>query len=89
MAMKNPLTLSSLQTLAVGHHHTTADHDGKHGRIGASRQPATAKAGPHWAGGVGALAMTSCCILPLAFVSLGVGGVFIAELGAALRLSNG
>lgn len=31
---------------------------------------------------LGALAMTSCCILPLALVSLGVGGVFIAELGA-------
>lgn len=31
---------------------------------------------------LGALAMTSCCILPLALVSLGVGGVFIAQLGS-------
>jgi len=31
---------------------------------------------------LGALAMTSCCILPLAFVSLGVTGVFIGKLGA-------
>ncbi|UWQ20091.1 mercuric transporter MerT family protein [Jannaschia sp. W003] len=34
------------------------------------------------AGVAGALAMTSCCILPLALVSLGVGGVFIGQLGA-------
>jgi len=31
---------------------------------------------------LGALAMTSCCILPLALVSLGVTGVFIGKLGA-------
>lgn len=30
----------------------------------------------------GALAMVSCCILPLALVSLGVGGVWIAQLTA-------
>lgn len=39
-----------------------------------------------WAGTVaaliGALAMASCCILPLVLVSLGVTGVFIAQLGA-------
>ena len=29
-----------------------------------------------------ALAMTSCCILPLVLVSFGVTGVFIAQLGA-------
>lgn len=29
----------------------------------------------------GALAMTSCCILPLTLVSLGVTGVFIGKLG--------
>jgi|TARA_R110000850_G_scaffold277075_1_gene422139 mercuric ion transport protein len=31
---------------------------------------------------LGALAMTSCCILPLVLVSFGVSGVFIAQLGA-------
>jgi len=31
---------------------------------------------------LGALAMTSCCILPLGLVSLGVTGVFIGRLGA-------
>jgi mercuric ion transport protein len=31
---------------------------------------------------LGALAMTSCCILPLILVSLGVTGVFIGQLGA-------
>jgi len=31
---------------------------------------------------LGALAMTSCCILPLALVSMGVGGVWIAQLTA-------
>ena len=31
---------------------------------------------------LGALAMTSCCILPLVLVSLGVGGVWIAQLTA-------
>ena len=31
---------------------------------------------------LGALAMTSCCILPLVLVSFGVTGVFIAQLGA-------
>ena len=35
-----------------------------------------------WAALLGALAMTSCCILPLVLVSLGVSGVFIAQLGA-------
>ena len=35
-----------------------------------------------WAALLGALAMTSCCILPLVLVSLGVTGVFIAQLGA-------
>lgn len=35
-----------------------------------------------WAALLGALALTSCCILPLALVSLGVSGVFIAQLGA-------
>jgi len=30
----------------------------------------------------GAFAMTSCCILPLALVSFGVGGVWIAQLTA-------
>lgn len=35
------------------------------------------------AGGVlGAIAMTSCCILPLVLVSFGVGGVWIAQLTA-------
>ena len=34
------------------------------------------------AAGLGALLLTSCCILPLALVSVGVGGVFIAQLGA-------
>lgn len=34
-----------------------------------------------WAALLGALAMTSCCILPLALVSVGVTGVFIAQLG--------
>lgn len=29
----------------------------------------------------GALAMTSCCILPLVLVSFGVTGVFIAQMG--------
>lgn len=34
-------------------------------------------------GGIlGALAMTSCCILPLLLVSFGVGGVWIAQLTA-------
>ena len=44
----------------------------------------TDKAG--WAatgvGVLGALAMTSCCILPLVLVSLGVTGVFIGQLTA-------
>ena len=31
---------------------------------------------------MGALAMTSCCILPLVLVSFGVGGVWIAQLTA-------
>jgi mercuric ion transport protein len=31
---------------------------------------------------MGAVAMTSCCILPLALVSMGVGGVWIAQLTA-------
>ena len=35
-----------------------------------------------WLSLLGALAMTSCCILPLVLVSLGVTGVFIAQLGA-------
>jgi mercuric ion transport protein len=30
----------------------------------------------------GALAMTSCCVLPLVLVSFGVGGVWIAQLTA-------
>ncbi|MFV2033813.1 MAG: mercuric transporter MerT family protein [Halocynthiibacter sp.] len=30
----------------------------------------------------GALAMTSCCILPLVLVSFGIGGVWIAQLTA-------
>ncbi len=34
------------------------------------------------AGVVGALAMTSCCILPLVLISLGVTGVFIGQLTA-------
>lgn len=34
-----------------------------------------------WLGLLGALAMTSCCILPLILVSLGVTGVFIGKLG--------
>ncbi|WP_146592404.1 mercuric transporter MerT family protein [Puniceibacterium confluentis] len=34
------------------------------------------------AGLLGALAMTSCCILPLVLVSLGVTGVFIGQLTA-------
>jgi len=33
-------------------------------------------------GVLAALAMTSCCILPLILVSFGVTGVFIAQLGA-------
>jgi len=33
-------------------------------------------------GVLGAVAMTSCCILPLVLVSFGVTGVFIAQLGA-------
>jgi len=32
-------------------------------------------------GFLGALAMTSCCILPLALVSVGISGVFIGKLG--------
>lgn len=35
-----------------------------------------------WVGVLGALAMTSCCILPLVLVSLGVTGVFIGQLTA-------
>lgn len=35
-----------------------------------------------FAGLLGALAMTSCCILPLVLVSLGVTGVFIGQLTA-------
>lgn len=35
-----------------------------------------------WLGALGALAMTSCCILPLVLVSLGVTGVFIGQLTA-------
>ena len=31
---------------------------------------------------LGALAMTSCCILPLVLVSFGVSGVLIAQMGA-------
>lgn len=31
---------------------------------------------------LGALAMTSCCVLPLVLVSFGVGGVWIAQLTA-------
>jgi mercuric ion transport protein len=31
---------------------------------------------------MGAVAMTSCCILPLVLVSMGVGGVWIAQLTA-------
>lgn len=31
---------------------------------------------------LGAFAMTSCCILPLVLVSMGVGGVWIAQLTA-------
>jgi mercuric ion transport protein len=31
---------------------------------------------------LGALALTSCCILPLVLVSFGVSGVFIAQMGA-------
>ena len=34
------------------------------------------------AGMLGALALTSCCILPLVLVSLGVTGVFIGQLTA-------
>lgn len=34
------------------------------------------------AGVLGALALTSCCILPLVLVSLGVTGVFIGQLTA-------
>lgn len=34
------------------------------------------------AGVVGALAMTSCCILPLVLISFGVTGVFIGQLTA-------
>lgn len=34
------------------------------------------------AGLAGALAMTSCCILPLVLVGFGVGGVWIAQLTA-------
>lgn len=35
-----------------------------------------------WLGFIGAVALTSCCILPLVLVSLGVTGVFIGQLGA-------
>jgi len=31
---------------------------------------------------LGALAMTSCCILPLVLVSFGISGVFIAQMSA-------
>lgn len=31
---------------------------------------------------LGALAMASCCILPLVLVSFGISGVFIAQMGA-------
>lgn len=48
---------------------------------GAQKTNAGARVG--MAGGVlGALAMTSCCILPLVLVSFGVGGVWIAQLTA-------
>ena len=33
-------------------------------------------------GVLGAVTMTSCCILPLVLVSFGVTGIFIAQLGA-------
>lgn len=53
------------------------------------RKPASVPSAPERAGwgaaamaGLGALLLTSCCVLPLALVSLGVGGVFIAQLGA-------
>lgn len=35
-----------------------------------------------WGALLGAFALTSCCILPLVLVSLGVTGVFIGQLGA-------
>jgi mercuric ion transport protein len=34
------------------------------------------------ASALGALAMTSCCILPLVLVSFGITGVFLGQLGA-------
>jgi mercuric ion transport protein len=46
----------------------------------------TEQSGREWgatgAAVLGALAMTSCCILPLTLVSLGVTGVFIGQLTA-------
>ncbi len=58
----------------------------------ADQKPAHAQADPSrrdrslWAtislGVMGALAMMSCCILPLALVSLGVTGVFVGRLSA-------
>lgn len=48
--------------------------------------PAKDGTGAGWAAtllaGAGALLLTSCCVLPLALVSFGVTGVFIAQFGA-------
>jgi mercuric ion transport protein len=53
------------------------------GLVAEGRQTADRRAWATTSGALlGALAMTSCCILPLALVSLGVTGVFIAQLGA-------
>lgn len=54
--------------------------------MGADSAEEAEPAGGGWAAtgtaALGALAMTSCCILPLVLVSFGVSGVFIAQMSA-------
>src|SRR5215467_13430664 len=50
--------------------------------------PSTGKAGLAAAGGIlGALAASSCCIVPLALFTLGTSGAWIGNLTALARLS--
>jgi mercuric ion transport protein len=67
-----PIIEKATVSTAMTHHTTatTAKHEDRSGWLatGASL--------------LGALAMTSCCILPLVLVSLGVTGVFIGQLTA-------
>ncbi len=58
---------------------TSADRQTAMGETPAADKKAWATTG---LGVLGALAMTSCCILPLVLVSFGVTGVFIAQVGA-------